>query len=295
MLTSLITLYLSAQVNSTGVADIPFEYETVNNTAGIEILSLSPVPIKAQEVPIGLTAASAIVMDVNSNKVLYEKNINEQLPIASITKIMTAVVTIEEIEDLRELTFVSNKAATTPGSKIWLREGERINYSDLLHALLIASGNDAAVAIAENVAGSEELFVQKMNAKAKSLGMHNTNFTNPHGLDHPENYSTASDIAILAGYALKKKFIRDTIDIKEMSITSASGFGHALSNTNKLLGVDPEIKGLKTGSTVAAGECLVSLAVNPYGNEIVTVILNSQARFNETQYLKDKIWETYVW
>ena len=295
MLTTLITLYLSAQVNNTGTSEIPFEYNTPVASAGIEILSLSPVPIKAHETSIGLSAVSALVMDVSSNKVLFEKNIHDQLPIASITKIMTAVVTLESIENLNDLAIVSAEAIHTPGSKIWLQQNEKISYQDLLHALLISSGNDAAITIAENVAGSKESFVQRMNEKAVALGMKNTHFANPHGLDDPENYSTASDIAILAGYALKKQFIRSTIDIKEMNIMSASGIAHTLTSTNKLLGVDPEIKGLKTGSTLAAGECLVALAVNPFGNEIITVLLNSQARFSETQHLKDKIWEAYVW
>ena len=294
MLSTLITLYLSAQLNGP-TADIPFEHGIPHRSAGIEILSLSPIPIKSEEVPIGLTAASALVIDVSSNKILYEKNIEEKLPIASITKIMTAIVVIEEVENLNEVAVISRDATLTPGSKIWLYQGERITYENLLYGLLVASGNDAASAIAENVAGSEELFVQKMNEKRIALGMKNTNFANPHGLDDPENYSTASDLAILANYALKKSFIRSIIDVKEMNISNENGGGHTLTNTNKLIGVDPEIKGLKTGTTVGAGECLIALAVNPYGNEIITIILNSQARFNETQYLKDKIWETYVW
>jgi len=294
VLSTLITLYLSAQVNSP-TAQIPLGNTVPQRPTGIEILSLSPLPIKSIEVPIGLTAKSALVMDVSSNKVLYEKNIDAQLPIASITKIMTAIVTIEEIENLDEIAVVSGNATSTLGSKIWLYQGERISYKNLLYGLLVSSGNDAATAIAENVAGSEELFVQKMNEKRVALGMHNTSFANPHGLDDPNNYSTASDVAILAGYALKKSFIRSIIDIKEMSIFNEHGGGHTLTSTNKLLGVDPEIKGLKTGSTIGAGECLVALAVNPYGNEIITILLNSGDRFGETQYLKDKIWEAYVW
>lgn len=293
MLSTLITLYLSAQLNGGGI-DIPL-HDIRHRSAGIEILSLSPIPIKSAEIPIGLTAVSALVLDVSSNKILYEKNIDEKLQMASLTKIMTAVVTIEEIGNLEEIATVPQEATIIPGSKVWLREGEKISYKHLLYSLLIASGNDAAVAIAINVAGSEELFVQKMNEKALALGMKNTHFANPHGLDDKDNYSTARELGILAGYAIKKSFIRSIIDTKEMNFTSESAIVHNLLSTNKLLGVDPEIKGLKTGSTLAAGECLIALAVSPYGNEIVTVILNSQARFSETQYLKDKIWETYIW
>lgn len=293
MLSTLITLYLSAKLNGTA-PDISF-YNIPHRSAGIEILSLSPVPIKSAEVEVGLSAVSALVVDVSSNKTLYEKNIDEQLQIASLTKIMTAVVVIEEIDDLEKIAVVPQEAVLVQGSKVWLKEGEKISYAHLLYSILIASGNDAATAVAIGVSGSEELFVQKMNEKATMLGMKNTHFANPHGLDNSENYSTARDLAILAGYAVKKNFIRSVIDTKEMEFKSASGVTHKLVSTNKLLGVDPEIKGLKTGSTLGAGESLVALAVNPYGNEIVTVILNSEARFSETQYLKDKIWETYIW
>lgn len=293
MLSTLITLYLSAKLNGTA-PDISF-YNIPHRSAGIEILSLSPIPIKSAEVQVGLSAVSALVVDVSSNKTLYEKNIDEQLQIASLTKIMTAVVVIEEIDDLEKIVTVPREAVKVQGSKVWLKEGEKISYAHLLYSILIASGNDAAVSTAIGVSGSEELFVQKMNEKAAMLGMKNTHFSNPHGLDDPENYSTAKDLAILAGYAVKKSFIRSIIDTKEMEFESVSGVQHKLVSTNKLLGVDPEIKGLKTGSTLGAGESLIALAVNPYGNEIVTVILNSEARFSETQYLKDKIWETYVW
>lgn len=293
MLSTLITLYLSAKLNGTNT-DIPFD-SIPHRSAGIEILSLSPIPIKSAEVKVGLSAISALVIDVSSNKVLYEKNIDEKLQIASLTKIMTAVVVIEEVADLEKISVVPKEATLVQGSKVWLREGEKISYTQLLYAMLIASGNDAAMSAAINISGSEELFVQKMNDKALALGMKNTHFTNPHGLDDPENYSTAKDLSILAGYAIKKSFIRSIIDTKEMEFQSESGIAHKLISTNKLLGVDPEIKGLKTGSTLGAGENLIALAVNPYGNEIVTVILNSQARFSETQYLKNKIWETYVW
>ncbi|MDP4008667.1 MAG: D-alanyl-D-alanine carboxypeptidase family protein [Candidatus Peregrinibacteria bacterium] len=294
MLSTLITLYLSALLNGTNT-NMPLIYNMPHRSAGIEILSLSPIPIKSEDIPIRLTAVSALVLDVNSNKILYEKNIEQKLPIASLTKIMTAIVAIESVDNLDDVATVSRNAALITGSRAWLQQGEKITYKNLLYSMLINSGNDAAVAIAENISGSEELFVQKMNAKAENLGMQNTHFANPHGLDDPDNYSTAKDLGILAGYAIKKSFIRSIIDIKEMEFQSVSGITHKLINTNKLLGVDPEIKGLKTGSTLSAGECLISLAINPYGNEIVTVILNSSARFNETQYLKDKIWETYVW
>ncbi len=296
MITTLITLALSAHLNEPSLSLLQIQSESFSRQfSGIEVVQLTPLPEKKADTQVYLTAKSALVIDVNSGKVLFAKNIEEKLPIASLTKIMTAVVVLEETQNINAITTVPKEAPQVMGSRVLLRSGEKISYRDLLYSLLIPSGNDAAVALAITTAGSQELFIQKMNEKALALGMKNTHFSNPHGLDDPENYSTANDLAILANYALKKKLIRSIIDISALEIVSADGLTHLLSSTNKLLGIDPEIKGFKTGSTAKSGESLIALAVNEYGNEIITILLSSNDRFAETQYLKEKIWESYVW
>ena len=184
---------------------------------------------------------------------------------------------------------MSKNAAAVTGSRMGLRSGETISVKNLLYGLLIPSGNDAAVALAEYNAGTEKDFVKKMNAKAKLLGLDQTQYTNSTGLDNGESYSTPHDLALLASYLIRDNTIRQIVNLKEAEIA-----GHKMENTNTLLG-QMGIKGIKTGRTDAAGECLVTLAENPEGKEVLIVVLGSQNRFYDTKILLDWIYRAYIW
>lgn len=295
MLTSFLNLYatiaLGAPVDiqkKPGIEPLAISYE--------DTLPVSMIPIKKETAvePI-IGADAAIIVDFDSGEVLWGKNENKKMQIASITKLMTAVVALEE-KNLNEKVIVSRNAANTEGSKIWLYSGEEITLSNLLKASLIHSGNDAAVAISEHTAGTTEEFVKKMNEKAKELRLFSTHYANPIGFDDFENYSTVRDLSFLARYAYRKPFIRDNVKTKNTSVSSVNGeLSHELTSTNELLGSFLKVLGLKTGHTEAAGLCFVSIIENDKGNKIITVVLNSPDRFAETKMLATWAFRSYIW
>ncbi|MCF7846231.1 MAG: D-alanyl-D-alanine carboxypeptidase [Candidatus Peribacteraceae bacterium] len=228
-------------------------------------------------------AMSAIITDLDSGKVLWSKNSNTRLPIASLTKLMTAVIARENYQ-LDEVVEVSRNASGQPTAKIWLRQGEKISVENLLKALLIESANDAAVALAEK--GDTDKFVKKMNAKASALGLMNTHFANPVGYDDDENFSTTQDLAILANYFLRDEFLRQTAATNKTGIDSVDGgIHHELYSTNNLFGSYLKIRGLKTGLTEAAGECVATIAELENGKSVLAIVLNSPKRFQEAKSL----------
>jgi len=242
-----------------------------------------------------IKAKAGLAMDVNSATVLFEKNAHTPLPIASITKLMTAIIIIER-HTLEEIVTVGKNPQNVPGSRIWLAEGEKITVKNLLYGLLIPSGNDAALALAEYDSGTEEIFVQLMNQKAKLLGLKQTTFINATGLDQEhQNVSTAYEIALLSMYALKSPFIRETVQIQTMEIKGENFGTHKLETTNKLLGKELGIKGLKTGNTDAAGPSFVALTDTPLKTDLITVVLNSEQRFTDTNILIYWINRAYTW
>jgi serine-type D-Ala-D-Ala carboxypeptidase (penicillin-binding protein 5/6) len=243
-----------------------------------------------------VSASGSIGIDLQTGAILFEKNPHERLPIASITKLMTVLITLEE-NDLEETITVSGNASAVGGSTMYLRTGEEISVKAVLLGALINSANDAAISLAEHNAGSVDAFVEKMNKKALSLGLINTHFANPMGLDNSGNYSSAYDIAKLSKYIYQKEFVRNVAVLEEAEVQSVSGnYTHKLKSTNTLLGNKYyKVKGLKTGSTDSAGLCLVSVAENDTGNEIITVVLRSPARFRETKILIDWIFRAYKW
>ncbi|MCA9373643.1 D-alanyl-D-alanine carboxypeptidase [Candidatus Peregrinibacteria bacterium] len=270
------------------------------------LLEATAVPIKKEQniAPV-INAKAALVVDLKNGYILYEKNIHESLPIASLTKLMTTTIVLEE-NSLDEIATISDYTASTEGKKTWLASGEKITVENLLFAALIDSANDAAVALAEHNAGSVEAFVEKMNKKATDLGLLSTRFTNPTGLDednpgddpeHPRgNYSSAYDLALLGRYAYGKSFVRRAVSKKELEVASTNeAIQHKLTNTNELLGSYLKVLGLKTGTTDLAGECLITVIQNDQGNDILTVVLNSPSRFNETKLLADWTFRTYTW
>lgn len=269
------------------------------------LLEVTDVPEKNEKniAPV-IEAEAAIVVDLKNGLILYEKNIHEQLHIASLTKLMTTTIVLEE-NDGSEVATVSQNAANTDGTKIWLAPGEKITVENLLYAALIESANDSAVALAEHNAGSVEAFVKKMNKKAYEIGLYSTSFSNPTGLDientPPEetlngNISTAYDLTLLARYAYGKSFVRRAVSKKELEVASTNeGLQHKLESTNQLLDSYLNVLGLKTGTTDNAGQCFIAVIQNEEGNDILTVVLNSPSRFQETKLLADWTFRTYNW
>lgn len=241
-----------------------------------------------------IEAKSIYAIDLETDTPLLARDIFTRRPIASIGKLITAMVILDR-HQLDEKVTVSKHASEEEGSQMGLKAGEEITVENLLMGMLINSGNDAAVALAEFDAGSENVFVFKMNEKARSLGLKDTHFSNAKGFDEPENYSTAYDAAIFAKAALNYPFIRKTVAIKTTTVTSASGkTKHPLESTNELL-ENPHWKviGLKTGRTPGAGQSFVALAQGPKDREILTIVLDSPNRFKETKILIDWILRNY--
>lgn len=201
------------------------------------------------------SAKSAILMEAGSGRVIYEQNAHDRRLIASTTKLMTALVALESgVELSREIT-VSPRWVGVEGSSIYLREGEKLTLETLLYGMLLRSGNDAALAVAEVCGGSEEAFVARMNEKAAELGMVDSHFANPSGLNDEEHYSTAYDMALLARACLENELLREMVSTRSISLE-----GRSFTNHNKLLWQYQGCIGLKTGYTEKAGRTLVSAA-----------------------------------
>lgn len=203
-----------------------------------------------------INARSCIILDRISKKILFGKNEFNKVKMASTTKIMTATIIIENC-DLSQTVIISKKAASTGGSRLGLKANDKITIRDLLYGLLLCSGNDAAVALAETAGGDISSFSQMMNSKAKELGLRNTNFESPHGLDSDKHYTTAYELAILSDYALKNKIFSQIVGTKNYTVT-INGYPKTLSNTNELLGNLNGVYGIKTGFTNGANRCLVT-------------------------------------
>ena len=220
-------------------------------------------PVNAQ----ATSAHSAILMDGQTGRVLYEKNADEQSLIASTTKIMTALVVCEQCNVLDRVS-VPKEAVGIEGSSVYLKEGEVLTVQELLYAMMLHSGNDAAVALAIYCGGTVEGFAQLMNDKAYRLGMKDSHFVNPNGLDAPGHYSTARDLAVLAAYAMENPIFRQTVSTRSVSIGQRQ-----LTNHNKLLWQVEGADGVKTGYTRAAGRILVSSATRD-GRRLIVVTIN---------------------
>lgn len=219
-------------------------------------------PCKAQAV----SAEHAIVMDARTGRILYEKDAEDRGLIASTTKIMTALIVSEQCNVLDRMR-IPKEAVGIEGSSMYLQEGEVLTIQELLYGLMLRSGNDAAVALAIYCGGTVEGFVSLMNDKAHQLGLQDTHFANPNGLDHPDHYSSAKDLAVLTAYAMKNPIFAKTVSTKSVTVGS-----RYLKNHNKLLWMVPEADGVKTGYTKAAGRILVSTAVKDERRLIVVTM-----------------------
>ena len=229
---------------------------------------------------IDINSRSCVVLDRKSKTILFGKNENKQVKMASTTKIMTAIVIIENYDLNKEIT-VSKKAAGTGGSRLGLRTGDKITVHDLLYGLLLRSGNDAAVALAETVGGSIEGFAELMNQKAKELNLKNTHFESPHGLDSDGHYTTAYELALITDYALQNSTFAKIVGTKNYTIT-INGYPKALTNTNELLGNLNGVYGVKTGFTNGANRCLVS-SCKRGDMDIICVVLGADTKNFRTQ------------
>jgi D-alanyl-D-alanine carboxypeptidase (penicillin-binding protein 5/6) len=231
--------------------------------------------------PPHISAKTAILVDPDSGRILFSRKANDHVPMASTAKIMTALVVLEHLPLDAKIT-VSQKAVETIGSGVGLQVGESLTVEQLLNALLIRSGNDAAVALAEGVAGSVEDFVDLMNEKAAALELKNTHFRNPHGMNTKGNYSSARDLATITAAAFEDETFAAIVDTETYILPRPDGTSLILENSNKLLHDLPWVTGVKTGSTPLSGGCLVSSG-NRGGISLIAVVLG------ESDY--DKRWE----
>lgn len=233
-----------------------------------------------------LYAKSSILIEESTGKVIYENNADEQLHPASMTKIMSMILIFEAISEgkisLSDDVVISKESANMGGSQVYLNEGETYKVEELLKAVSIASANDAVVALAEKVSGTKEKFVEKMNEKAKSLKLKNTNFINPHGLDDNNHYSSARDMAIMAKELLKYENVLSYTSKYEDYFKKKDGSSIWLVNTNKLVKFYNGMDGLKTGYTEKAGYCLTSTA-KKNGLRLIAVVMGEDSIENRTE------------
>ena len=227
-----------------------------------------------------VSAEKAILMDAVTGRVLYERNADEESLIASTTKIMTALVVCEQCNVLDRVRIPA-EAVGVEGSSLYLREGEVLTVQELLYGLMLHSGNDAAEALAIYCGGTVEGFAELMNDKARQLGLVNTHFVNPHGLDAPDHHSTARDLAVLAAYAMEDPIFRQTVSTKTVTVGERS-----LRNHNKLLWQVNGAEGVKTGFTKAAGRILVSSASRD-GRRLIAVTINDPDDWRDHASLLD--------
>lgn len=255
--------------------------------------------VSAEDLKLAENAKSAILIEASTGEVLFEKNADERLVPASMTKMMSMLVIIEAIEngDLKwnQEIQVSENASSMGGSQILLETGEKMSVRDLFKGVAIASGNDAVVALAEAVAGTEDAFVQKMNDKAKELGLKNTNFKNPHGLDTANHYSSARDMSLIAKELVKHEKVLEFTSVYEDYLRENTDRKIWLVNTNKLVRFYDGVDGLKTGFTEGAGYCLTATAKKD-GMRVIAVVMgeaDSKTRNQEVSEMLDYAFAQY--
>ena len=242
-------------------------------------------------IPATTSAASAYVFDAGSGRVFYEKNAEDPRPMASTTKIATAITVIDNCKDLDAIVKVDKRAVGIEGTSIYLRTGEELTVRELLYGLMLRSGNDAAVALALYTAGSVEDFATLMNETAKKAGAEHTHFANPHGLDDPDHFTTAKDLAKITAYALKNEDFAQIVSTKNIKISGVEGT-RFLANKNRLLSSFEGCIGVKTGYTSKAGRCLVSAAERD-GLRVVCVVLNCGPMFEESANMLSEVYKKY--
>ena len=265
-------------------------------------LLITMLPVRAGAVDLNVTGKSALLMDMATGTVLYEKNSHEKLAPASVTKVMTMLLIMEAIDSGKikwdDMVITSEAAAAKGGSQIYLKVGESMTVSDMVKSIAVSSANDCACAMAEHIAGSEAAFVEKMNQRAKELGMNDTNFVNCTGLDDDESaknhLTSAYDIAIMS-----RELMQNHPDIQKFTtiwMDTVRGGAFGLANTNKLVRFYPGVTGLKTGFTSSAGYCLSATAQRD-GLGLIAVVMGaetSQERFSACKSMLDYGFANYA-
>lgn len=261
----LISIFFILTIPSISIADDFIESNSEEITVSTNIVSEEPQ----------IYSRRAIVFERNSKTILYEKNSNEQCKMASTTKIMTCIIILENC-DLNSIVTISANSANTYGSRLGLHTNDTISVEHLLYGLMLCSGNDAAVALAEFCSGSIENFSVLMNQKAQMLSLLNTSFSTPHGLDNDNHYTTAYDFAILTDYALNNPLFAQIVGTKYYTVL-INGYSKSIHNTNELLGSIPSVYGVKTGYTSEAGRCLIS-AAKQNNLDIIVVVFGADTK-----------------
>ena len=241
----------------------------------------------------GTTARAACILEMQTGRVLFAEGMHDRLPMASTTKVMTALLAIER-GNLQDEVTCSENAFGVSGTSIYLQQGETLTLEELLLGLMLSSGNDAAVAIAEYIGGTTAAFVDLMNARARQLGAVNTHFANPHGLPDDAHYTTAYDLALIAREAMRNDTFRRIVSTQRASISWAGRtYNRQLTNKNRLLSTYPGATGVKTGFTSRAGRCLV-FGARRDGLELIGVVLGCPDWFDEAERLMDGCYDTYT-
>jgi len=259
-----------------------------------------------------VSAHASIIMDAESGKVLYARNADERRQVASLTKLFTATIVMERIKDLEELVTVDEEAVYAPGTRVGcprsglctgvrLKPGEKISAHNLLKAALMNSANDAAIALGKHIGKTQDGFAQIMNARALELGLKNTHFCTPSGLEpdgrEQECYSSATDMAQIAVHALEFPEIWEIMRLEKQFISSSNGeYTHEIFNTDQLLGQFPNLIGTKTGFTPLAGYSLLAVATDRSENhKVVAVVLDDQARWQSIRSMFDWSFQAFDW
>lgn len=257
------------------------------------LASFSKVTLAAQAP--SLLAPNVLVLDLETGTTLYEQAADEATSVASLSKLMVALFVFEQL-DLEDIVTISSNAANTEGATAYLEAGERFYVEDLLYALLVPSGNDAAMAFAEHIGGTEWTFLDMMDARALELGMNNTIYGSAPGFDTVQGYSTAEDVAIVAQALLEYELFREIIQTETTTLVSLDGISRDIINTNQILGDTVSgltVIGMKTGTTPEAGQCLVVLAKDAEGDEVLIVLLGSTDRYADATALLTWVGENH--
>lgn len=254
------------------------------------VFLLTSFSIEVYSKPLRVNAVAAIAIDGNTGIVLFDQNSHKVIPMASTTKIITCLVALK-YGDLEQKFEISKNAASIRGSKVGYKSGEKVSLKELLYGLMLKSGNDCAIAIAEGLSGSIENFCKLMNEYALEIGLMDSHFESPHGLDSMYHYSSAYDLALAT---MKAKEIKEFNDIVSAKLVDGveNGFTRSFQNINKILYQVPEANGVKTGYTGNAGKCLVS-SIKYDNSDIIIVTLNCNNRWEETKRIYDFVKENY--